>query len=49
MSVSSESRTPATSMMKLFVAIVTGFHPLTTVTESSIVDTAGALDLSLRL
>ena len=47
--VSSGSRTPATSTMELFVATVTGFHPLTIATESSIVDMAGALDLSLRV
>ena len=49
MRVSSGSMTLATSMMELFVTIVTGFHPLTIATESSIVDVAGALDPSLRV
>ena len=47
--VSSESRTPATSTMELFVTAATGFHPLTIATESSIADITGALGPSLRV
>ena len=41
------SKTAATSKMELFVIIVNGFQPLTTITKSSILDVAAVLDLPL--
>ena len=38
------SRTAATSKVKIFVIIVTGFQPLTIITKSFTLDIAAALD-----
>ena len=38
------SRTTTTSKMELFVIIVNGFQPLTTITKCSILDVAAVLD-----
>ena len=41
-----ESRSPTTSKMGLFVTLVNSWKPLSNVTKSSILDVAGALDMS---
>ena len=43
------SRTAATFKMELFEIIVNGFQALTIIKESSILDVAAVLDLSLQI